>query len=92
MLQKADDIDPERTDTLNLMGFCHFKLGAHADAVTSFERVVGLNPNSAIDYANLAVNHRALGDTAKAVEYYRLALTLDPGIDFAREHLAQLKA
>jgi ribosomal protein S12 methylthiotransferase accessory factor len=91
MLQKADDIDPERTDTLNLMGFCHFKLGAHADAVTSFERVVGLNPNSAIDYANLAVNHRALGDTARAVEYYRLALSLDPGIDFAREHLSQLK-
>ncbi len=91
MLQKADDIDPERTDTLNLMGFCHFKLGAHEAALASFERVVGLNPNSAIDYANLAVNHRALGDTAKAVEYYRLALTLDPGIDFAREHLAQLE-
>jgi hypothetical protein len=24
------------------------------------------------------------------VEYYRLALALDPGIGFAREHLAQL--
>ncbi|MBR9981010.1 MAG: tetratricopeptide repeat protein, partial [Desulfatitalea sp.] len=78
------------TDTLNLMGFCHFKQGAYEAAVADFERVIALNPSSAIDYANLAVNHRALGNTDKAVEYYRTALSLDPCIEFAREHLKQL--
>ncbi|RJQ70531.1 MAG: tetratricopeptide repeat protein [Desulfobacteraceae bacterium] len=89
-LEKADKIDPQRTDTLNLMGFCHFKQKAFEEAVGCFKRVIALNPSSAIDYANLAVNHRALGQTAEAIEFYQLALALDPGIDFAREHLTQL--
>lgn len=89
-LEKADQLDPERTDTLNLMGFCHFKEKRHEEAIGCFTRVVALNPGSAIDHANIAVNYRALGDTAKAIEYYQLALAIDPSIDFAREHLAQL--
>ncbi|MCJ8500604.1 YcaO-like family protein [Desulfatitalea alkaliphila] len=91
-LSQADAIDPERTDTLNLMGFCHFKKGAHEMAIACFERVVKLNPGSAIDYANLAVNHRAIGNIEQAKTYYRLALSLDPEIDFARQHLEQLES
>ncbi len=90
VLGKADRVDPERTDTLNLMGFCHYKRKDHEAAIRCFQRVIALNPSSAIDYANLGVNYRALGDKAKAIEYYQLALTLDPGIDFARDHLRQL--
>ncbi|MBI5062058.1 MAG: YcaO-like family protein, partial [Desulfatitalea sp.] len=90
LLGKADRVDPERTDTLNLMGFCHYKRKDYAAAIECFQRAIALNPSSAIDYANLGVNYRALGDNAKAIEYYQLALALDPGIDFAREHLAQL--
>lgn len=89
-LRKADRIDPQRTDTLNLMGVCHYKQQAYEEAVDCFSRVIALNPSSAIDYANLAVNYRALDRTQKAIEYYQLALALDPDIEFAREHLAQL--
>ena len=89
-LGRAARIDPERTDTLNLMGFCYFKLKEHAEAIACFEKVVSLNPGSAIDYANLAVNYRALNQREKAIEFYRLALALDPEIDFARAHLEQL--
>ncbi|MDA8141124.1 MAG: YcaO-like family protein [Desulfobacteraceae bacterium] len=89
-LDKADKVDPERTDTLNLMGFCHFKGKAYEQAIHCFSRVIALNPSSAIDHANIAVNYRALGQAAKAVEYYQLALSLNPTIDFAREHLAQM--
>ncbi|MBT8342490.1 MAG: tetratricopeptide repeat protein [Desulfatitalea sp.] len=89
-LHAADRIDPQRTDTLNLMGFCNFKQQAHEEAIDCFKRVVALNPGSAIDFANIAVNYRALGNTTQAIEYYQLALALDAGLDFAREHLAQL--
>jgi ribosomal protein S12 methylthiotransferase accessory factor len=89
-LKKADQVDPERTDTLNLMGFCHFKLQAHEHAIACFQKLVTLNPSSAIDYANIAANYRALGDRAKAIHYYQLALKLDDSIDFAKAHLEQL--
>lgn len=89
-LEKADHIDSERTDTLNLMGFCHYKLQDHAKAIDCFEKLVALDPSSAIDYANIASNYRAMGKKTKAIEYYQLALKLDDTIEFARQHLAQM--
>jgi ribosomal protein S12 methylthiotransferase accessory factor len=89
-LRKGAEIDPDRTDLHNLMGYCHFKRGEHEDAVAAFQRVIELDPGSAIDYANLGVNYQALGQTAKARDYYEVALRLDPQIDFARERLSQI--
>jgi ribosomal protein S12 methylthiotransferase accessory factor len=89
-LEKADHIDSERTDTLNLMGFCHYKLQDHARAIDCFEKLIALDPSSAIDYANIASNYRAMGKKTKAIEYYQLALKLDDSIEFARQHLAQM--
>lgn len=82
--------DPDRTDILNLMGFCHFKLREHEKAIGCFERIIALNPSSAIDYANIAVNWRELGNIDKAVIFFQTALELDPSIDFARENLERL--
>lgn len=83
--------DPERTDILNLMGFCHFKLKQYEQAIDCFSEVVRLNPASGIDYANIASNYRDLGDTQKAIEYYRIALAIDPAIEFARDNLERLR-
>jgi ribosomal protein S12 methylthiotransferase accessory factor len=53
--------------------------------------VLKLNPTSAIDYANIASNYRDMGDRKNAIRHYRLALELDPAIDFATENLAKLE-
>ncbi len=90
VLQRAEAMDPDRTDCHNLMGFCHFSLKQHEQAIASFERVIGLDPGSAIDYANIASNYRDLGKNELAIQYYRQALTLDPSIDFARDNLERL--
>ncbi len=90
VLSRGEHCDADRTDILNLMGFCHFKLKQHRQAVDCFKRVIALDPGSAIDYANIASNYRDMGRSAEAVEYYRMALELDPGIDFARENLEKL--
>ncbi|MFP4036156.1 MAG: YcaO-like family protein [Desulfobacteraceae bacterium] len=92
LLQEGLAMDSERTDLLNLLGFCLFKLGRHKEAIECFEALLRLDPSSAIDYANIASNYRELGDRAAAVRYYRLALELDPGIEFARENLRRLEA
>ena len=91
-LAKGVELDPERTDLYNLMGFCHFMLKEHEAAIENFKKVIQLDPSSAIDYANIASNYRDMGQTAKAIRYYEMALTLDASIEFARDNLSRLKS
>ena len=91
VLKEGEKLDKERTDLYNLMGFCHFKLKEHDEAIENFKKVIQLNPSSAIDYANIASNYRDTGKKEKAIRYYEMALTLDPSIDFAKENIKALK-
>jgi len=90
VLEKGAAHDDERTDIHNLMGFCHFKLKEHERAIECFQKVLRLDPSSAIDYANIASNYRDMGDKAQAVRYYQVALQLDPTIEFAKDNLRRL--
>ncbi|GAB6094576.1 YcaO-like family protein [Desulfatiferula olefinivorans] len=90
VLERGAEADDEREDIFNLMGFCHFMLKNHETAIRCFERVLELNPGSGIDYANIASNYRDMGETDKAVTYYKLALELDDSLDFARTNLEKL--
>lgn len=83
--------DEERPDLHNIIGVCRFKLGDHAGAARHFLRAVELDPASAIDHANLALNLQRLGRTEEAIARYQVALDLDPAIDFARRGLAELQ-
>ncbi|PQP33605.1 hypothetical protein C6A37_12065, partial [Desulfobacteraceae bacterium SEEP-SAG9] len=67
ILKKGEKYDKERTDIYNLMGFCYFKLKAHEQAIECFQKVIQIDPGSAIDYANIASNYRDLGEKEKAV-------------------------
>jgi len=89
-LEKGLAHDGERTDILNLAGFCHFKLGEHENSIKRFAALLAIDPSSAIDYANMAVNYRAMGNIEQALNYYQQALSIDPGIEFARQHLEEL--
>lgn len=89
-LSKGLTYDPERTDIYNTMGFCHFKLKEHTEAIACFRKILERDPSSAIDYANIASNYRDMGETQKAIDYYEMALALDPAIDFARDNLNRL--
>lgn len=91
VLKKGEQLDSERTDIYNLMGFCHFKLKEYEAAIENFKKVIELDPSSAIDYANIASNYRDMGQTAKAIRYYEMALTLDASIEFAKDNLQKLK-
>ncbi len=90
-LAEGEKFDTERPELYNLMGFCHFKRQNHNAAIDCFNKALALNPGSAIDYANIAVNCRKLGRTDEAIEYFETALDLDPSIAFARTGLTELK-
>jgi len=91
ILKEGEKLDKERTDIYNLMGFCHYKLKEHPEAITNFKKVIQLDPSSAIDYANIASNYRQMGEKQKAIRYYQMALTLDDTIQFAKDHIAELQ-
>ena len=82
--------DEERPDIHNTLGVCFYKTSRYAEAAHHFQRAVELNPVSAIDYANLALNLEHLGDREQAIANYEIALSQDPDIAFAVQRLAGL--
>ncbi|MCE5335034.1 MAG: tetratricopeptide repeat protein [Desulfobacteraceae bacterium] len=91
-LDLAEKANPELKEIYNLRGFCYFKLKRHNDSIAAFERALDLDPGSAIDYANIGSNLRELGHREEAIRLYRIALELDPDIEFARASLNRLEA
>jgi len=75
----------------NTMGFCHFMMKNHETAITCFENALAVDPSLAINYANIGSNYRELGDYKLAVEYYEMALKIDPTIEFAKDNIEKLK-
>jgi ribosomal protein S12 methylthiotransferase accessory factor len=89
-LERSAEVDDERQDTFNLLGFCYFKTKQHEKAIEAFTQVLRLDPGSGIDYANIGTNYRELGRMDDAVRYYKIALDLDPSLDWVRDNLARL--
>ena len=92
LLEHGLACDEERPDLHNILGVCHYKASRFEQAVHHFQRAVQLNPVSAIDYANLALNLQRLGRKDEAVRNYQIALSQDGDIAFAAENLAKLLA
>ncbi|WP_243360909.1 YcaO-like family protein [Fundidesulfovibrio terrae] len=91
LLGKAIDMSPEVKEYYNLRGVARFKAGRYADAAADFEAALALDSGSAMDLANLGLCHKFLGHADAAADFLGKALEMDPGLDFAREHLAQIR-
>lgn len=92
VLRLGIELDEERPDIHNLLGFCHYKLDDFETAVTHFARTIDLEPGSAIDFANLGVNLRKLNRHNEAAHNFKIALTMDPYLELARTHLDEIFA
>lgn len=90
LLGKAIALCPEVKEYYNLRGVARFKSGSYADAAGDFEAALVLDSGSVMDLANLGLCHKFLGHRDAAIEFLSKALEMDPGLDFAREHLAQI--
>lgn len=91
-LRVAEEYNRELKEIYNLRGFCHFKLKEHEEAIAAFEKAIELDPGSAIDYANIGSNLREMGHIQEAIRLYRIALEIDPDIQFARDNIEALQA
>jgi ribosomal protein S12 methylthiotransferase accessory factor len=89
-LLQAKAANDQLKEVYHLLGFCYFKLKEHQQAVECFEKAIELDPGSGIDYANLGINLRELGFRPEAAHLLKMALDLDPSLDFARMALEDL--
>ena len=90
LLGKAISKSPEVKEYYNLRGVARFKAGNYTDAAGDFEAALALDSGSAMDLANLGLCHKFLGHKEAAAEFLGKALEMDPGLEFAREHLKQI--
>lgn len=91
ILIKGLEIDEQRTDILNLIGFCCFKKKEFLKAADMFQKAVQIDPSLAINYANIGSCYRDMGNREAAIKYYSTALEIDPSIEFAKQSLEKLK-
>ncbi len=75
-------LDP-RAAALVQLGRTALVAGNVDDAVTDFEAALAIQPGHAAIYLNLAEASRKQGMQGKALHYYRQALKLDPGNQYA---------
>lgn len=73
---------PDNTEILTLLGHSHMAEGQHQAALTVFEKVVELTPDSAANAAKVAADlagvHHTMGQLDNAEQYFRQSLALDP--------------
>jgi tetratricopeptide (TPR) repeat protein len=61
-------------------------------AIADYDEAIRLAPALALAYNNRGVAWRDKGDVAHARADFQTALTMDPALDIAAEHLARLKS
>ena len=89
-LERARELNPSLKEVHNLLGYCLYKSSRHVEAIEAFEQAIRIDPASAIDYANIASNLRAMGMGEAALVWYRMALELDPGLKWAEDQMKKI--
>ena len=90
-LERAVAFCPDMKEYKNLLGVCLFKLGRHDEAGAQFlDIITRLDKGSAVDLQNLGLCRKFAGRKEEAAHYLAAALGIDPGLEAARKHLAEL--
>ncbi len=89
-LSRAVTLCPEMKEYWNLRGVAYFKTGDYAAGAEDFSAALRLDKGSAMDWANLGVCRKMLGETGEARAALKTALKIDPSLNFARTHLEEL--
>ncbi len=74
----------------NFIAYSMQERGQARDALTLFQFLATLYPQSANAFDNLGDGYRAVGDNANAEESYRKALTLNPDLQSSKDSLQTL--
>ena len=90
LMKEARQANPDDIGLVQAEASLALKMGDMAKYSSLMEEVVKSDPNNPELYYNLGVSSTDIGQTEKAEEYYRKALSLDPKYTNAKINLAQL--
>jgi Tfp pilus assembly protein PilF len=87
--EKGLEEDPEHVGCTNLRAMALVKLGRKDDASTAIARALARAPEDAFSHANQGWTLLHQGQRQKALEHFREALRLEPGMEFARAGIVE---
>ncbi len=86
-------LEPDHLGCTNLRGMALVHLGRHGEARQAMDKALSGSPDDAFTHANRGWALLHTGATVPAMEHFREALRLDPGMDSARHGIVEaLKA
>ncbi|HEX7878327.1 MAG TPA: tetratricopeptide repeat protein [Candidatus Eisenbacteria bacterium] len=91
-LQRAEEIDPARTDVWNLLGYARSELGSWPEAEDAFERYVFVHEQQANPHDSLGEFYLRTGRYRKALAQFETACEIKPDFSWAHYHLALVNA
>lgn len=72
------------------LGEVYFELNQYDDARRVFQNLIDSNPDLGFGYFGMGITCEAQQDTAGAIQYYREAIAVTPGLDEARDRLGRM--
>ena len=79
---KALALKPDFAPAYAERAYSNYKNQKFDQALFDVNKAIELDPGSGIDYANLGINLRELGFRQEAAHLLKIALDLDPSLDF----------
>lgn len=78
VLNKALEINPDATVTLNILGLAYMKVKNYSQSIKSYNSSIKIDPYNTYAYLNIADVYRAEGDRKKALKFVQIILEYDP--------------
>ncbi len=92
VLLEAVKIEPDNDKVQNNLGVIFFHQKTYNNAIRSFEKAIAKNDKVAHRFVNIALAYAAIGENARAAEYFSKAITLDPEQKQYQELLSEVKS
>lgn len=90
-LGRAISLDADVKEFFNLRGVSRFKQERYEEAAEDFQQSLNIDSGNPEDLANLGLCCKFLGRKEEALDYLDVAFSMNPGLEFAREHYEELQ-
>jgi tetratricopeptide (TPR) repeat protein len=87
--EQALVLDPENVEATNFRAMALVRLGRKGEATEAVDFALNRAPENALSHANQGWNYLHRNDPRRAQEFFREALRLEPGMEYARQGMLE---